>query len=574
MRIDLGLVTGNYFSVMGLRPVLGRAFGSGDDGPGAAPVMMLTQEYWRSRFGGDSAVIGRQVKVGGKSAEIVGVLEAAPYYPARIDALMNMVVSEHHLSATMVTGRTHRMTQMIARLAPGATLASARAEVAGITKRVHATYPQDYDAASGYTVTVTPFKEILGQNAKLTLWLLMGAAGFVLIIACANVTNLTLMRGVRREHELTVRAALGAGTARLRKLLLVENLMLATAGAVLGLVIAFAGVRMLSTLAARYSTRADEIHVDGMVLAFTFGLAVLVALILSFVPKLASEKMLGSALTSSGKRATGGVKRARLQQTLVVAQVAVSVILLTGAGLLTRTMEQLSAVDSGVKTDHMLTMEVPHDFVGAQDPVKTASDYQHMKTELQALPGVEAVGMGSVIPMRASGIMLDVNAEGQTLASGEPQPQAEYRLAGPGTTSRRRVSRSSRPASSSRPTNRTTAEVVVLNKAAADHLFPGIDPLGRRVAWAGEVLKFIGLKSDDWRTVVGVVANTKDGGPRRGAAPGGFPAGHAGDFPCRAGSWIRAKGDAAALAAGGYERDPVDSARAADRTRDDGRAAP
>jgi predicted permease len=380
----------------------------------------------------------------------------------------------------------------------------------------------------------------------LTLWLLMGAAGFVLIIACANVTNLTLMRGVRREHELTVRAALGAGTARLRKLLLVENLLLAGAGAALGLAIAFTGVRMLSTFAARYSTRADEISVDGLVLAFTLGLAVVVALILSFAPKLAGEKMLGSALTSSGKRATGGLKRARLQQALVVAQVAVSVILLTGAGLLTRTMQRLSAVDSGVRTDHMLTMEVPHDFIGKQDPVKTASDYKQMQSGLAALPGVQGVGMGSVIPTRAAGFMIELNAEGRTLAAGEPHPQAEYRLAGPDyfKTSGISIMKGREFNSTDEP---TTQAVVVLNKAAADYLFPGVDPLGRRIAWSGEVLKLIGIKENDWRTVVGVVANTKDGGLDAAKLPAVFTPITQGIFPS-GGFVIRASGDAAALA--------------------------
>jgi putative ABC transport system permease protein len=234
VRIDVGLVTGNYLSVMGLAPILGRPFNSGDDGPGATPVVMLTQEYWQKRFGGDSAIPGKSLRIGGKEVMVIGVLQAAPYFPAHIDALMNMVNSEHHLSALMVTGRTHRMTEMIARLAPGTTVNQARAEVAAISAQVHTDHLDAYDKAAGYRITRTPFQEVLGQKAKLTLWLLMGAAAFVLIIACANVTNLTLMRTVRREHELVVRAALGAGMGRLRKLLLAENLVLATRGAFSG----------------------------------------------------------------------------------------------------------------------------------------------------------------------------------------------------------------------------------------------------------------------------------------------------------------------------------------------------
>jgi putative ABC transport system permease protein len=362
VRIDVGLVTGNYFDVMGLAPVLGRTFDARDDGAGADPVMMLTLRVLACRFGGDTAIVGSFVTAGGRAVEVVGVLQPAPYFPGRIDALMNMVNSEHHLSATMVTGRTHRMTEMIARLAPGATVAEARTEVEAITARVHAEYPEAYDAGSRFRVTLTPFHEVLGQDARLTLWLLMGAAAFVLIIACANVANLTLMRGVRREHELTIRASLGAGTGRLRRLLLTENLVLAGLGGVLGLMLAFAGVGMLAAFAERYSTRASEIRVDGAVLGFTSVLVLIVAIVLSYAPKLASERTIGGLIAAAGRRTTAGARRQRLQQALVVAQIAVSVVLLTGAGLLTRTMLQLSTVDPGLNPENVLTMEVPIDF--------------------------------------------------------------------------------------------------------------------------------------------------------------------------------------------------------------------
>jgi putative ABC transport system permease protein len=508
VRIDVGLITGNYFSVMGLSPVLGRAFNAGDDGPGAAPVMMLTHDYWQSRFGSDSAVVGKSLHVNGRAVPVVGVLQSAPAFPQRMDALMNMVNSEHHISAMMVTGRTHRMTQMIARLAPGATLPQARADVAAVTARVHAEYPEAYDAGSGYQVTLTPFQEVLGQKAKLTLWLLMGAAAFVLVIACANVTNLTLMRGVRREHELVVRAALGAGTARLRKLLLAENLILAFLGGGLGLLIAFGGVGMLIAFAGRMSPRAGEIRVDGVVLAFTLALTLVVTVLLSYAPKLAGEHALGATLAAGGKRTTGGVKRQRLQQTLVVAQIAVSVVLLTGAGLLTRTMQRLSVVDDGLTGGNRLTLQVPPDYTQLHE--KSVALYERIQSRVAAIPGVKDVGLGSTVPLRSELFALDIKAEGRPVAPGEAQPHAEGRTASPEYFRAAGI-----PLLKGREfasTDRTgTGLVVILNKTLADRLFPGQDPVGRRVAWTGEVLKFIGV-SGDWRTVIGVVGDTKDGG--------------------------------------------------------------
>ena len=254
----------------------------------------------------------------------------------------------------------------------------------------------------------------------------MGAAAFVMIISCANVANLTLMRAVRREHELVVRAALGAGTARLRRLLLVENLVLALTGAVVGLLIAVGGVRLLVSLAERYSPRANEIRLDGMVLGFTLLLSVLVAVLLAFAPKLAKEGSLAAWVAAGANRMSGGLRGQRLQRGLVVAQIAVSVILLTGAGLLTRTMLQLSEVDTGLTTERILTMEVPFDFEARKDEDAKAL-FERMQLEVAALPGVSEVGIGSTMPLRATEAVLDVKAEGRALASGEAIPRADYR---------------------------------------------------------------------------------------------------------------------------------------------------
>jgi len=357
----------------------------------------------------------------------------------------------------------------------------------------------------------------------------MGVATLVLVIACANVANLTLMRGVRREHEMTVRAALGAGTGRLRRLLLVENLVLAGAGALLGLGIAVAGTGTLSAFIARYSPRADEIAVDGMVLGFTALLAVLVAVLLSFAPRVGREGALGAGLTAGATRASGGVRRRRLQQALVVTQVAVSVVLLSGAALLVRSMQRLAAVDPGLDPERVLTMEVPADFTAITDFQRAGRRYEEMQRELATLPGVEVVGIGNTIPLRKSQIMLDIKAEGQPVVPGQPQPVSEYRTADPDY-----FKASGIPLLAGREFAATDAKgagmVVILNKTLADRLFPGLDPIGRRVAWTGDVLRFIGV-SGDWRTVVGVVGDTKDGGLDAAPTPATFLPFAQGDFP-------------------------------------------
>lgn len=545
-RITVGLVTGNYFQVMGLRPILGRLLSDGDDGTAVPPVMVLTHEYWMRYFHGDPGVVGRTVRVDGRAVEVVGVVEPAPTFPGRYDALMNMVISEHHTSAMMVHGRTHRMTEMIARLAPGATVEEARAEAATIRARVQADYPDAYDAGSRYQVTLAPFQEVLGERARLTLWLLMGAAVFVMVIACANVANLTLMRGVRREQELVVRAALGAGTGRLRRLLLIENLLLAGAGAALGLALANAGLRILVAFAERYSPRAGEIQLDGTVLGFTLVLTVAVALLLSFAPRLAREGTIGTAIGQGAARASGGLRRQRLQRALVVAQVAVSVVLLTGAGLLTRTMMRLAQVDTGLRAspEAVLTMEVPIGGGGRSD-ADAKQLYERMKYELAAIPGVREVGLGSVMPLRTAGFQLEVAAEGQVLAPGEAIPRAEFRTASPEYFRAAGI-----PLLRGREFTTTdvaeSGRVVILNETLATRLFPDRDPVGQRVAWTGDVLRFIPV-SGDWRTVIGVVGDTRDGGLDAEPMPVMFMP-FAQELAFSGGLVIRAEGDAGALA--------------------------
>ncbi|MFN2565086.1 MAG: ADOP family duplicated permease [Gemmatimonadaceae bacterium] len=514
-RINVGLVTGNYFEVMGLSPVLGRLTLPSDDGPGVPPVAVLTHQYWMKRFGGDSSIVGKQVTLDKRPVTVIGVLQPAPFFPNRVDALLNMVNSDHHLSATMVEGRSHRMTEVVARLVPGATVEQARAEVAAVYGRMQREFRDAYDPASHYRVAVIPFKEVLGERARLTLWLLMGAAGFVLVIAVANVANLTLMRGVRREHELVVRAALGAGVARLRRLLLVENLVLAVVGAALGVAIAVGGVRLLRSFAERYSPRASEIRLDTAVFGFMLALSVIVALLLSLLASLPREGWFASRILAGGQRLSGSLRKQRLQRALVVVQIAASVVLLAGAGLLTRTMVRLADVSTGLRTEEVLTMRVP-----LLTPTELLSNpaadagakerYDRMRREVAALPGVIEVGLGSPMPLRRSDVRFDVKAEGRPVAVGEALPRAELRTADPHFFRAAGIPllRGRSFAATDGP---TSGKVVIINAAFADRFFPREDPVGKRIAWTGELLRFAPI-SPDWRTIVGVVGNTRDGG--------------------------------------------------------------
>ena len=514
-RINVGLVTGNYFEVMGLRPILGRVTQPTDDGKGVPPVAVLTHDFWTRRFGSDSTIVGKQITLDKKSVTVIGVLQPAPFFPSRVEALLNMVNSEHHLSATMEEGRTHRMTEVVARLAPGATLEEARNQVEAVYTRIRADHKEAYDPASHYRVAVIPFHEVLGETARLTVWLLMAAAAFVLIIAVANVANLTLMRGVRREHELVVRAALGAGVARLRRLLLVENLMLTLLGAVLGVAVAASGLRLLVSFADRYSPRASEITLDAAVFGFMLTLSLAVAVLLSFLGSLPREGRFASRILTGAQRMSGSLRKHRLQRALVVVQVAVSVVLLAGAGLLTRTMVRLGNVDTGLRTEEVLTMSVslltPTELLTNPAADAAAKErYEQIRREIAALPGVVEVGVGSPMPLRGSDVKFDVKAEGRTTAVGEAPPHAELRTVSPTYFAAAGI-----PVVRGRAfeitDGPTSGKVVILNQALADRLFPNEDPVGKRIAWTGELLRFTPI-TDAWRTVVGVTATTRDGG--------------------------------------------------------------
>ena len=257
--VKAGVVNGSFFDVMGLRPVLGRLLNEADDGPDASGAAVLTHRFWARSLNSDPQVIGRIIRLGPRTATVVGVLEPSVPYPADTEIIANLVTSPHHLGATMVTVRTHRMTELFGRLAPGATLDDARAELTAVHAAMLREHPESYSAKAHMQLSATRFRDQITAPARTILLVLLAAAGVVFVIACSNVANLILARSVRREGELAVRAALGAGTGALRRTLLAESLVLCGAGAVLGVLLARPFVAVVARYAARFSVRALDV---------------------------------------------------------------------------------------------------------------------------------------------------------------------------------------------------------------------------------------------------------------------------------------------------------------------------
>src|SRR5579872_4962358 len=332
-EVRAGVVGGTYFEVMGLHPVVGRLLDMRDDGPQAAGACVLTCRFWTTSLKSDPSVIGKTVRLGSRSATIVGVLEPSVPYPAETEIIANIVTSPHHLSATMVQGRVHRMTELFARLAPGATIDQARTELNTVYATMVQAHPEAYSVQAQGAIEAVKLRDQIVAPARTILLVLLAASALVFLIACSNVANLILARSVRREGELAVRAALGATAWALRRTLLAESLVLCGAGAVVGVTIAQPMVGMLARYAARFSVRALDLTVDASVLWVGVGLALAAAIVLAFVPRLPStDPSRGIAVASGGVRITAGTNR-RLRM-FAVTQIGASFVLLAGAGAL------------------------------------------------------------------------------------------------------------------------------------------------------------------------------------------------------------------------------------------------
>lgn len=513
-----GVVGGSYFDVMGLHPVLGRLIGPQDDGPKAAGVVVLTYRFWTTSLHKDPSVLGKTVRLGSigeRSATVIGVLEPCVPYPQDTEIIANVVTSPHHLSATMVTGRVHRMTELFGRLAPGATLDQARAELRSAYAAMTKAHPEAYEGGGNYQIDARLLRDQITSGARTVLLVLLAAAGLVFIIACCNVANLILARTVRREGELAVRTAMGASRATLRRMLLAESLLLCGAGAAVGVISAQPMVAVLARYASQFSVRALDLTVDSSLLWVGAALAIVAAVILAYVPRLPSGETSGGLGMSSGNVRI--ISTNRSQRIFAVTQIAASFVLLAGASTLITTLIALQRTQTGLDTQHVLAIDVPAMSDG-RTPQQVADFYKESMRRIEALPGVSQSAFGNVVPWRDSGpgVGIQFSGDGHVHAAGVADPRAQWRVISPGFFASLGV-----PIIAGRdfngldgPSNREP--VVIVSETLARRMFPNQDPINRHVYWTDPVLQFFpGTAAEKARLmaphrIIGVTADIDD----------------------------------------------------------------
>ena len=510
-EIPAGVVDGHYFEVMGLRPVLGRLLGPNDDGQNAAGAIVLTYHFWRTALHSDPSVLGKTVRlegfVGARSATVVGVLEPSVPFPVATEIIANIVTSPHHLSATMVTGREHRMTEVFARLAPGATVDEARAELRTAYEAMTAAHPEVYKPDDHYRIDVTRMHDQINSRANTILWLLFAAAALLFVIASSNVANLVLARTVRRESELAVRLALGASRGAIRRSLLAEGLVLCGSGAVAAILLAVPMVNVLGRYAARFSIRANDLALDFSLVWFGIALALVAAFFLAYVPRLPSPNGTQGGLSARGARVAGGSSR-RLRM-FAVTQIAASFLLLAGACVLMKTLFDLEQTRPPFDSANVLAINLPVMSYG-KTPQQISEFYRDVQRRISALPAVEHVSSGFSVPWRDDqglNIAFTFAAQGARRNDGQDY-RAKFRSVSPDFFATFGV-----PIVTGRDFNEGDKEgaerVVVISQSLANLLYPGQNPLNRKLWWTDGVMKFIGISTEP-RRIIAVVPDFDD----------------------------------------------------------------
>ena len=434
-RVLTGVVSANFFDVLGVQPLHGRTFRDDDDDLGAEAVLVLSYPYWRQRFGGDPDIVGEVFEMNDRPHTVLGVLPPIPQYPRENDVYMPTSACPFRArgEARMDEDRTaFRGMTALGRLGPGVSVDRFGAELATVAGRLRRDHPDTYPADSGYTAVTMPLADELTREARPRLLILLATTALVLLIACANVANLSLARMSRRERELALRSALGAGRARLLRQLLTESTLLAAAAGAFGLLVAWLTLDLLVAFAALFTTRATEVAVDGWVLAFTFGLSLLTGIAFGAAPAVGRRREPGLALKEAGAQATDTPARRRFRGVLTASQVAAAFVLLVAAGLLLTSLYRLQQVDAGFDAERVLTAEVFPNWSKYTTPESRRRLFGDVLQRLQDRPGVIAAAVASGFPMASEvGQQQRFAIEGRTYEDPDLRPALETRVISP-----------------------------------------------------------------------------------------------------------------------------------------------
>jgi putative ABC transport system permease protein len=510
-RIQAAVVSDNYFRLLGVAPAQGRDFTPDDDEGRIGYVIIISHDLWRQRFGGDPDIVGKTVRLDDDPMRIIGIMPNGFRHVLESGASPMEVwapIALDNPDPNYLNQRNARVYDLIGRLKPGRTATDAQAELDVLTGRLRERYPRDYPAGQGWRPVAKPLVEQVVGDVRPALLILLGAVGFVLLIGCANVANLLLARATAREREIAVRTALGGSQGRLVRQLLTESLVLAGAGGALGLVLAAWGASALGSLVALYLPRAGEIALSLPVLGFTGFLILLTGVGFGIVPALqASRPDLQGVLKDAARGSSAGAPRTRMRGALVVAEVAIALMLLAGAGLLLRSFQRLMAVEYGFDPERLLTLQVwlpvPNDnpkgrfFRHDQRRVF----YERALAAVQEVPGVRDAALTSLLPLRGRNDARFA-IEGRPAPEDQPPPSGEFRVVSPNYFATMGIPVLAGESLPELADSQSTRKIVV-NRTLAETYWPGEDPIGRRI-------KFIGSGADGpWVTVAGVVGDVR-----------------------------------------------------------------
>ena len=496
-RLTQARVSANFFDLLGVRPARGRGFLPGEDAVEAPRVAILSDGLWRRRFGAEPSIVGQTIRLDDFPTTVVGIAPPELKLPVGVDLWLTTRFEPRDVDPR---ARGARWIAVVGRLASGATLAGARAEMAAIANRLALADPR-HDG--GVTSRIATLQEDLVGGVRAPLLILLGAVGFVMLIACVNVASLALGRTAARETELTVRVALGAGRGRIARQILTENLVLAIGGGIAGLALAILGTRALVALAPGDLPLVHAVHVDGVVLSFSLAVTLLSGVAFGVVPALqASRQGIEARLRSGGRGLSLG--SGRLRRVLVVTEVALAMTLLAGAGLLVRSLARLSSVDPGFRTDHLATFSVTLSPVRYPDAARQEQFTRQLETRLQRLPGVTSAGVSFALPLTNSGFGFTFAIGGRPEVSGPEEPRAQVRIATPDYFRAMGIPIVRGRGFTARD-DETAPHVILISQEAARRYWPNEDPIGQTLmtGWGrDETHRFGG-------TIIGIVGDVR-----------------------------------------------------------------